>query len=218
MDFRDGGALLRAVYRCGILVQGEINGRFLRRWKQRAPHRQRHGNRGRLDECRLLYLHGRAHRFHGPRRLCLSARMDRRLRLARAAARALSPKIRQIHRPGFRRRPVLFASSAGCRRGVRHLCLVYLRRGTDARCRHRLLPIPERRYQCRRFHRHGHRLLLRRARRDERHHLHASSAVLRANLRLPRACYLYLYPDYRQRDSANGARRKSRRWLGHVSP
>ena len=53
--------------------------------------------------------------------------------------------------------------------------------------------------------RHGHRVLLRRARRDEGHHLHAGRAVLRADLRLPGARDLHLDPDHRQRRSPSSA-------------
>ena len=78
-------------------------GDFLRRWQQCSPRRQRYGNRSGLDERSLFHLHGRTYLVYGTRRFRLSARMDRRLRVAGIAIGTLPPQIRQIHSPRFRR-------------------------------------------------------------------------------------------------------------------
>ena len=74
-----------------------------------------------------------------------------------------------------------------------HFYLVHLYRWTNARCGHRLFAVPGGADRGGRDHRDGHRFLLRRAWRNERHHLYAGGPILRTHLRLFGPRYLRLY-------------------------
>ena len=58
-----GRPYLRPLYRDCHMVQGIINQGFLRGGRRRAPADQRHGDRGGLDERRLIHFHCRHDRF-----------------------------------------------------------------------------------------------------------------------------------------------------------
>ena len=209
---------LRALHRHRHLVAGAFDPGFLRRRQARAAHRQRHGHRRRLDVGRLVHLDGGADFLSRQGRRLLPDGLDRRLCAAGAAARALPAQVRQVHRPRFHRRPVLFPHRAAYRGVLRDRDFLRLRLRADARRRHRFFPLSRSRYRLRRDDRHGHRLFLRRARRHERHYLHPGRAILRAYLRLHGAGDLHFDPDDRPGDSANRFRLAAHRSLRRRLP
>ena len=99
---------LRALHRDrGLASQGAHDRRVLRRGQGVHPDRQRHGDRCRLDVGGIVHLDGGADRLPRLRRLGLPDGLDGGLRAAGAAARALPAQVRQVHRAGLRRRPLL---------------------------------------------------------------------------------------------------------------
>jgi hypothetical protein len=92
---------------------------------------------------------------------------------------------------------------------------VYLRRGTNARRRHRLLPVPQHPDFLGRHCWYGHRLYVRRSGWHEGHHLHPSGSVLCVDLCLSGARHFHFHADYRHTSAADWTGRGSRRrlWL-----
>ena len=167
---------------------------------------QRDGDRGGLDERRLLHLHGGAHLFHGLRRGDLPHGVDRRLRPAGAAGSALPAPLRPLHDPGVRGRPVRLPGRPADRGRLRGVHLLHLRGGADARGRGGFLPVPNDSRRVRRGDRRGHRAALRDARRHAGHHLHPGGPVLRAHRCVPHPRRRHLLDDDRQPDPADRVR------------
>ena len=207
LDLRPRRSVVRAVHRHRVARQSRIDRGFLRGRLAGRGARQRHGDRGRLDERRLVHFDGRHDVGAGPRRRHVSDGLDRRLRAAGAAVGAVSAQVRQIHGARFRGRAVLFADRAGRRPGVRHLRVVHLRCRTDARGRGGVRPVPRSAGRVGRGGRHGARVRLCGDRRPEGHHLHAGRPILRADLRLHAADLLHFVDDDRHAAAANGVRR-----------
>ena len=85
--------------------------------------------------------------------------------------------IRQVHRPGFRRRPLLQQGRADHRRRLRAIRQLHLYRRADERRRRGVFRLPRHSVQLGHRHRLGDRLRLCRAGRNEGHHLHSGRAI-----------------------------------------
>ena len=141
--------------------------------------------------------------------------MDRGLRYSGALTRPLSAQIRSVHRAGFHRHSVLFHHGSRGRSGLSDPDFVYVRRGTNARRRHRLLPVPQHPDFLGRHCWYGHRLYVCRSGWHEGHHLHPSCSVLCIDLCLSGARHFHFHADYRHTGAADWTGRGSRRrlWL-----
>ena len=122
--------------------------------------------------------------------------VDGRLRPVGPAPGAVPAQVRQVHRARLRRRPVLLQTA----RVVAVVCAIFVsftyvaaRCGAWASCS----AGSRRRRRRRGDPRHGHRVLLRRARGHEGHHVHAGGPVLRAHLRVHGAGHLSVDDDDR---------------------
>ena len=173
------------------------------------PARQRHATAG-LDERGVVHLDGRDHRLRGDGRLGVPDGMDRRLRAAGPAARAVPAEVRQVHGARLHGGSVRLPGRAAGRGSVCDLRVLHLRRRADARRRRRVQPVPRGGHHVRRDHRHGPRVLLRRPGRHEGDHLHAGRPVLRPDLRLHRSRRLPGLHGDREPDPPGGVGRCGR--------
>ena len=186
---------------CG---ESEDDRRLLCRREVGSGLHERHGHRRRLDVGGVVHFHGRPDLLSRARRLVLPDGVDRRLRAAGHAVRPLPAQVRQVHDPPVHRRPLLLRYRSRHRAGLRHLRVLHLCGGPDARRRRGLLALHGRRHQHRRDHRHGAGLLLRHPGRNEGHHLHPGGAVRRPHHRLSDPGHLRLHAVHRQSVPAVG--------------
>ncbi len=108
----------RRVLRCGTARPGGV---------------QRHGDRRRLDERRVVHRHGRHALPDGLRRTRVHHGLDRRLLPGRAVPRALPAQVRAVHDPRLPRRALRRQHSALRRHRRRDPVLVHVRGGADLR-------------------------------------------------------------------------------------
>ena len=101
LDIRDGRIYLRALHRRSDSIEGRLNGGVLRCGWQCASDSKRHGDSRRLDERRIVHLHGGAYLVHGTRRFRLSDGLDWWLRVTSVAAGAIPAKVWEIYRAGL---------------------------------------------------------------------------------------------------------------------
>ena len=207
MDVHNRGPLFRRLHRHCHLEQGKVDQGILRGWRWRQPYCQRHGHRGGLDECSLLHFHGRPHRFQRLRRIRISHGLDRRLCAACTTAGPLPPQVRQVHRAGIHRRTILFQDCPSGGRDMPYSHFRHLRHWPNERCGRGLFALSGNRLQHGPVCWHGHRVLLRRSRRHERHHLHANRSVRGSDFCLHRARHFHFPANYRQPNPPAGPRR-----------
>ncbi len=117
----------------GIISPHLGRGRVLRRRPARAGVLQRHGDRRRLDERRVVHRHGGnalPHRVQRPR---VRDGLDRRLLPGGAVPRAVPAQVRPVHDPRFPRRALRRQHSEGGRHLRGDPLLVHLRGRADLR-------------------------------------------------------------------------------------
>ena len=188
------------------LYPGQHHIRFLCGRSGHSGSVQWDGDRRRLDERRILHFHGRIDLVHGIHRIDVSHWMDRWLCTFGSATCALPPQVRQVHRAGFCRGPLLLdhrTVGGGVLRGV---CFVHLRCGANAGCWGCFLPISGSGSRDRCRDRDGSGVFLRDHGRHERRYLHSGCPVCGAYPGILDSGRRNFVSNDRQRDSAVGVR------------